>query len=74
LDCCYFLIVLTKHLGVLVASTVVLKYNLSIIKEKGFKDKSVLALVKDKERLVIYYAFDVNLNVFTSFIKHLGIP
>jgi hypothetical protein len=34
----------------------------------------MLALVKDKERLVIYYAFDINLNVFAGFIKHLGIP
>jgi hypothetical protein len=34
----------------------------------------MLALVKDKERLVIYYTFDINLNVFASFIKHLGIP
>jgi uncharacterized membrane protein YcfT len=66
--------VFTKHLGVLVASTVVLECNLGIMKEKGSKDKSVLALVKDKERLVIYYAFDVNLNVFAGSIKHLGIP
>jgi hypothetical protein len=66
--------VLTKHLSVLVASTIVLKYNLGIMKERGSKDKSVLALVKDKERLVIYYAFNVNLNVFADFIKHLGIP
>jgi hypothetical protein len=44
------------------------------VEEKGSKDKSVLALVKDKERLVIYYAFDVNLNVFAGSIKHLGIP
>jgi uncharacterized membrane protein YcfT len=65
--------VFTKHLGILVASVVVLEHNLSIVEERGSKDKSVLALVKDKERLVIYYAFDINLNVFAGFIKHLGI-
>jgi hypothetical protein len=66
--------VLTKHPSVLVANTVVLECNLGIVEERGSKDKSVLALVKDKERLVIHYAFDVNLNVFAGSIKHLGIP
>jgi len=39
--------VLTKQLSILVASVVVFKRNLSIVKEKGFKDKGVLALIKD---------------------------
>ena len=44
------------------------------MKKKGFKDKRVLAFVKDKQRLVIYYAFNINLNIFASFIKHSSIP
>ena len=66
--------VLTKQLSILVASVIVFKGNLGIIKERGFKDKRVLAFVKDKQRLVIYYASNVNLNIFASFIKHSSIP
>ena len=40
--------ILTKQLSVLVANVVVFKGNLGIMKEKGFKDKSMLALVKNK--------------------------
>jgi len=40
--------ILTKQLSILVANVIVFKGNLGIIKEKGFKDKSVLAFVKNK--------------------------
>jgi hypothetical protein len=66
--------VFTKHLSVLVSSVVVFKGNLGIVEERGTKDKSVLALVKDKQRLVIYYLFNVNFNVFAGLIKHPNIP
>jgi uncharacterized membrane protein YcfT len=62
--------ILTKQLSVLVANVVVFKGNLGIIKEKGFKDKSVLTLVKNKQCLIIYYAFNINLNVFAGLIKY----
>ena len=66
--------VLTKQPSVLVASVVVFKGNLGIMKERGSKDKRVLAFVKDKQRLVIHYASNVNLNIFASSIKHSSIP
>jgi hypothetical protein len=66
--------VLTKHLGVLVASVVVFKGNLSIIKERRSKDKGVFTLIKNKQRLMIYYTFDVNFNIFASFIEHPSVP
>jgi hypothetical protein len=40
--------ILTKQPSVLVASVVIFKGNLGIIKERGSKDKSILALVKNK--------------------------
>jgi hypothetical protein len=40
--------VLAKHPGVLVSNVVVFEGNLGIVEERGTKDKSVLALVKDK--------------------------
>jgi hypothetical protein len=40
--------ILTKQLSILVASIVVFKGNLGIMKEKGSKDKNILALVKNK--------------------------
>ena len=40
--------ILTKQLSILVANIVVFKGNLGIIKERGFKDKSMLTLVKNK--------------------------
>jgi len=40
--------ILTKQPSILVANVVIFKSNLGIIKEKGFKDKSILALVKNK--------------------------
>jgi hypothetical protein len=65
--------VFTKHLGVLVASVVVFEYNLSIIEEKRSKDKGMLTLIKNKQRLMIHYPFDVNFNIFASSIKHLSV-
>jgi len=40
--------ILTKQPSILVASVVIFKSNLGIIKERGSKDKSVLTLVKNK--------------------------
>jgi len=62
--------ILTKQLNVLVVNIVVFKGNLGIIKEKGFKDKSMLTLVKNKQCLIIYYASNIDLNVFVGLIKY----
>jgi len=62
--------ILTKQPSILVANVVVFKSNLGIIKERGFKDKSVLALVKNKQCLIIYYASNIDLDVFTGPIEY----
>jgi hypothetical protein len=65
-------LVLTKQLGVLVANIVVFERNLGVVEERGSKDKSVLALIKNKQRLVIHYAPNIDLNILAGFIKRLG--
>jgi len=62
--------ILTKQLSVLVASVVVFKGNLGIMKERGSKDKSVLTLVENKQCLMIHYASNINLDVFAGPIKY----
>ena len=62
--------ILTKQPSVLVASVVVFKGNLGIIKERGSKDKSMLALVKNKQCLIIYYASNIDLDVFAGPIEY----
>jgi len=62
--------ILTKQPSVLVASVVVFKGNLGIIKERGSKDKSVLALIENKQCLMIYYASNIDLDVFASLIEY----
>jgi hypothetical protein len=62
--------IFTKQPSILVVSVVIFKGNLSIIKERGFKDKSVLALIKNKQCLIIHYVSNINLDVFVGLIKY----
>src|ERR1700724_3259690 len=49
------LAVFSQHSGILVASVVVFEGNLGLMKERGSKNKGMLALIEDKQRLVIDY-------------------
>jgi hypothetical protein len=64
----------SQQLSILVANIIVFEHNLSVVKEKESKDKSIRAFIKNKQCLVIYYALNVNLNILVGSIKRLSFP
>ena len=67
------LAVLTQHSSILIAIVVVFECNLGVMKERSSKNKGMLALIKDEQRLVIDYSSNIDFNVFVGPIKHSSI-
>jgi hypothetical protein len=63
-------VVLTKNFCILVPYIVVLERNLSIMEERRPKDEGMLALIENKQRLVVNYAPNINFDVFIGLIEH----